>query len=119
MSFLSKAVLLFLLNWLDAQLTIFWVRAGLATEGNYLMALLLDQGDAVFLLVKLLIGFFTVYVLYRFSHLRLAERGLKVALGAYLLLMLVHAATALSALEQTEPALIILQLPQSILHLFA
>ena len=32
MSVFSKSLLLFLLNWLDAQLTILWVRGGVATE---------------------------------------------------------------------------------------
>jgi hypothetical protein len=35
---LSKSILLFTLNWLDAQLTLVWVRTNLATEGNGLMA---------------------------------------------------------------------------------
>lgn len=118
MSFFSKGLLLFLLNWLDAQLTIVWVRAGLATEANHLMAWLLDRGNAPFLAVKLLIGFFAVYILYRFSHVRLAQRGLKIALGVYVALMFVHAATGLSALGQPETALVLIRLPQSILHLF-
>src|SRR3712207_7389179 len=52
----SKSLLLFLLNWLDAQLTILWVRGGHATEGNGLMAYLLDLGNAPFLCTKLLVG---------------------------------------------------------------
>ncbi len=118
MSFFSKALLLFLLNWLDAQLTIFWVRAGLATEANNLMAWLLDRGNVPFLSVKLLIGFFTVYILYRFSHLRLAQRGMKLALGVYVALMFVHAATGLSALGGADNALVLLRIPQSVLYLF-
>ncbi len=105
MGALSKCLLLFVLNWLDAQLTIIWVRAGLATEGNGLMAHLLDIGNTPFLLSKLTIGASVAYVFYRFSHLPLARRGVKFALGVYMLLMLVHAATGLSALGFHAPEL--------------
>ncbi len=98
MTALSKCLLLFALNWLDAQLTIFWVRANLATEGNGLMAVLLDMGNGPFLAAKLLVGAFAAYVLYRCYHLTMARRGLTLVLGVYCCLMLVHAATGLSAL---------------------
>ena len=103
MSAFSKSLLLFLLNWLDAQLTILWVRAGVATEGNGLMAYLLDLGNAPFLLTKLLVGALVAYTLYRFNDLRLARRGLRLALGLYLALMFVHAATGASALGWHPP----------------
>jgi hypothetical protein len=97
MSASTKSLLLFFLNWLDAQLTIIWVRAGLATEGNGLMGRLLEAGDLPFLLTKLLIGAGVAYVLYRWAHLPIARRGLSFVLGLYLTLMFVHAATGLSA----------------------
>jgi len=103
MSPLAKSLLLFLLNWLDAQLTIVWVRAGMATEGNGLMAHLLNAGSAPFLVIKLLIGALVAYTLYRWSHLAVARRGLKLALAIYLMLMCVHAATGLSALGWHAP----------------
>jgi hypothetical protein len=99
----TKSLLLFALNWVDAQLTILWVRAGHATEGNGLMAYLLEAGNAPFLLTKLVAGAFAAYVFYRFSSVPLARRGLKLALGLYLCLMLVHAATGLTALGVVEP----------------
>ena len=46
---LSKSCLLFTLNWLDAQLTLLWIRLGVATEGNSLMARILEHGDLTFL----------------------------------------------------------------------
>jgi hypothetical protein len=98
MTALTKSLLLFALNWLDAQLTIVWVRANLATEGNGLMAVLLDMGNTPFLAAKLLIGGFAAYVLYRCYHLKMARRGLALVLGVYGCLMLVHAATGLTAL---------------------
>ncbi|MBV9928244.1 MAG: hypothetical protein JOZ96_24710 [Acidobacteria bacterium] len=103
MSVFSKSLLLFLLNWLDAQLTILWVRGGFATEGNGLMAYLLDLGNAPFLAAKLLVGGLVAYTLYRFSHLAVARRGLRFALGLYLALMLVHLATGASALGWHPP----------------
>ncbi len=103
MSAFSKSLLLFLLNWLDAQLTILWVRGGAATEGNGLMAYLLDLGNAPFLCAKLTVGGLVAYTLYRFSHLALARRGLRLTLGLYLALMLIHAATGASALGWQPP----------------
>ena len=103
MSAFSKSLLLFLLNWLDAQLTILWVRGGVASEGNGLMAYLLDLGNAPFLCAKLAVGGLVAYTLYRFSHLAVARRGLRLALGLYLALMLVHAATGASALGWHAP----------------
>jgi hypothetical protein len=98
MGTLSKSILLFALNWLDAQLTIIWVRGNVATEANGLMAYLLDMGNAPFLVTKLAIGGFAAYLLYRCSHLKLARGGLSLVLGIYLTLMLVHATTGMSAL---------------------
>ena len=103
MSVFSKALLLFLLNWLDAQLTILWVRGGVATEGNGLMAYLLDRGDAPFLSTKLLVGALVAYTLYRFSHVALARRGLYFVLALYVALMGVHAVTGASALGWHPP----------------
>ena len=103
MSAFSKSLLLFLLNWLDAQLTILWVRGGVATEGNGLMAYLLDQGNAPFLSAKLMVGALVAYTLYRFSHVALARRGLQFVLALYLTLMGVHAATGASALGWHPP----------------
>ncbi|MBC7933620.1 MAG: hypothetical protein H7Z38_23920 [Rubrivivax sp.] len=103
MSAFSKSLLLFMLNWLDAQLTIVWVRGGVATEGNGLMAYLLDLGNAPFLLSKLVVGALVAFTLYRFSHITLARKGLHFTLGLYLALMLVHAATGASALGWQPP----------------
>ena len=117
MSAFTKCLLLFVLNWLDAQLTVAWVRAGLATEGNALMARLLEAGDWPFVLTKLAVGGLVAYTLWRFSSLKLARRGLNFALGLYLCLMLVHAATGLAALGIVEPesALALLaRLPETI-----
>ena len=103
MGTLTKALLLFGLNWLDAQLTLLWVNLNVATEGNALMARVLAHGDMTFLVVKLAIGAFAALILYRCSHLPLARRGLTVALVVYLGLMVVHAATGCFALGWDGP----------------
>ena len=122
MTALTKSLLLFALNLLDAQLTILWVRAGFATEGNGLMARLLARGDAPFFLTKLLVGALAAYVLYRFSSFPVARRGMRLVLGLYLCLMLVHAATGLSALHVIRPDSVIAyaaRLPETLLAIFS
>ena len=93
----QQTFLLFTLNFLDALLTIFWVRNGFATEGNHLMATLLDIGDLPFLAVKIAIGGIAALVLWRWRSLRMARYGLAVALVIYISLMGIHLFTGLSA----------------------
>jgi len=104
---LTKSLLLFSLNWLDAQLTLLWLHLNVATEGNALMARLLSHGEWSFITFKLAIGAFAAIVLYRCRHLPLARRGLTVALGVYFGLMLVHAATGCLALGWHGPVLVL------------
>ncbi len=119
---LAKSLLLFALNWLDAQLTLFWVHSNIASEGNGLMSQLLKIGDAPFLLVKLAIGAFAAYTLYRCAHLPLARRGMQLVLTIYVALMLAHAATGMSALGWSEPLAIITyvsNMPYALITLFS
>lgn len=121
MGTLSKSCLLFALNWLDAQLTLLWVHLNVATEGNSLMAQLLAHGQFTFLGVKLIVGGFAAYVLYRCAHLPIAKHGLTVVLGIYVILMLVHAATGCVALGWNAPIVLISyleSLPNAVLSLF-
>lgn len=97
MLFARSTFLLFTLNFLDAVLTLFWVRNGFATEGNGLMAYLLDIGDLPFLIVKIIVGAIAAFVLWRWGNLRLAKYGLALALTLYIGLMGVHFITGLSA----------------------
>lgn len=97
MHLINQIVLLFGLNLLDALLTIFWVRSGVAAEGNQLMAELLNIGNFPFLMVKVAMGAVTAIVLFRYSNTRLARFGLTVSLALYLGLMGVHLFTGLSA----------------------
>jgi len=119
---LSKSCLLFTLNWLDAQLTILWIRLGVATEGNALMARVLQHGDLAFIGAKLAIGAFAAYILYRCAHLPIAKRGLNFVLGIYVILMLVHVATGCVALGWQTPIVVVDyvgSLPKDFLSLFA
>lgn len=107
MDTLYKSLLLFAMNWLDAQLTILWVRLNVASEGNAIMARILNFGEAPFLTVKLVIGAFAAYVLYRCAHMPLARRGMRLVLGLYLILMAVHVATGFSALGWQAPETVV------------
>lgn len=90
----SKSIfLLFVLNIVDALVTIIWVRNGLATEGNYLMATVLDIGELPFLAIKLGMGAFMAAVLLYGSQYRLAKLGTRIALVAYAGAMVSHVLT--------------------------
>src|SRR5688500_3328638 len=91
------------MNWLDAQLTILWVRLNVATEGNGIMAILLDHSENSFLSVRLAVGALSASVLYRFAELPSARRRRKVVLDIYLALMLVHVVTGFSTLGWHAP----------------
>lgn len=97
MHLFRETFLLFSLNLLDAILTITWVRHGVASEANGLMARLLDSGDFVFLSAKIGIGTITALVLLRWGNRRLARYGLTLALAIYISLMGIHVVTGLSA----------------------
>ena len=97
MHMFREIFLLFSLNLLDALLTIVWVRTGVATEANHLMARLLDIGDLTFLGAKLVIGTITALVLFKCANLKLARYGLSVALAVYISLMGIHLFTGLTA----------------------
>lgn len=92
-----QTFLLFALNFFDAILTIYWVHNGFASEGNQLMAGLLDAGYIPFLAVKLSVGAVAAIVFRHWGNLRVARYGLTFALGVYISLMGVHLVTGLSA----------------------
>lgn len=122
MGALSKSCLLFALNWLDAQLTLLWIRLGVATEGNSLMAGILEHGELAFLGAKLAVGAFAAYTLYRCAHRPVAKHGLTAVLGIYVVLMLVHVATGCVALGWQTPVVILSyigNLQNAFLSLFA
>lgn len=121
MGTLSKSCLLFVLNGLDAQLTLLWIRLNVASEGNALMARVLEHGELTFFGAKIAIGGFAAYILYRCGHLPIARHGLTAVLGIYAFLMLIHAATGCVALGWQGPIIVlgfIENLPHAFLSLF-
>ncbi|HSB29374.1 MAG TPA: DUF5658 family protein [Pyrinomonadaceae bacterium] len=110
MGTLTKSLLLFAMNWIDAGLTVLWLRLNVATEGNSLMARVLAHGEIPFLSVKIVVGGFAAYILYRCAHLRLAKHGMTFVLALYLGLMLIHAATGCAALGWNGPELLLVYL---------
>lgn len=97
MQLVAPTILLFALNLLDALLTIVWVRSGVATESNQLMARLLEIGNGPFLFVKIGIGLIAAVVLLALRRRPLARYGVAVALAVYIGLMAVHIFTGLAA----------------------
>ncbi|MCY7377484.1 MAG: DUF5658 family protein [Pyrinomonadaceae bacterium] len=93
----QQTLLLFVLNFFDAVLTIYWIHNGFASEGNQLMARLLDIGYVPFLLVKTAVGALAAAVLWNWGNLRLAQCGLTVVLTIYISLMGIHIITGLYA----------------------
>lgn len=119
---MSKSLLLFALNWLDAQLTLLWIRTNVATEGNSLMARIINHSETSFLVFKLAIGAFAAYTLYRCAHIPLARRGMSVVLVVYFFLMVIHAAIGFSALGWQAPMNVLAffeRLPRALSYLFA
>jgi len=98
MHLFRETFLLFLLNLLDAILTIVWVRSGVAPEGNQLMAKLMDMSDLTFLGAKIAMGTFAAIVLLRWGNRKLAKYGVAVALAVYISVMGIHLLTYLSAI---------------------
>jgi Domain of unknown function (DUF5658) len=106
MQFFCLAALLFTLNLLDGLLTVFWVRNGFATEGNQLMASLLDIGDLPFLAVKIGIGAIASIVIWRWRKFPVAQHGLTLTLLIYMSVMGIHFFTGLSAIGFLPDALV-------------
>lgn len=98
MHLIRGTLLLFLLNVIDAFLTLFWVRTGVAPEGNHIMAALLDSGDFAFLFAKIGWGLLTALVLLKWGHKSLAKYGLVFALTIYFCVMAVHLFTGIHAM---------------------
>jgi hypothetical protein len=78
-----------------------------ASEGNALMARVLEHGELTFLGAKIAVGAVAAYILYRCAHLPLAKHGLTAVLTVYAGLMLVHAATGCVALGWQGPVMLL------------
>ena len=97
MKLLRPVIFLFVLNLIDAVVSIGWVRNGLATEGNNIMAAFLDAGNTPFLIAKLGMGTLTCAVLLYGAEYKLAKVGVSVALFVYVCVMGLHVGTGLAA----------------------
>jgi hypothetical protein len=97
MQLFRETLLLFSLNLLDALLTLIWVRTGVTTEANHLMAQLLDVGDYTFLGLKLAVGTITAVVMLRWGYVRIARPLVSFAIVLYIGLMGIHIMTGLAA----------------------
>ena len=97
MNLWRSVAILFALNIIDAIVTIMWIRSGVTTEGNYLMASVLDFGEVPFFAVKIGIGIVTCGVLLYGSEYRLARVGSRIALAAYSFAIVSHILTGLAA----------------------
>jgi hypothetical protein len=64
---------LVMLNLFDALATLLWVRLGLATEANPVMAQALDTGPGLFILAKVMLVTLAVGLLWRLRGERLAR----------------------------------------------
>jgi len=94
---LRPVAFLFLLNLIDAIVTMGWVRTGTSSEANHLMAAFLDAGNIPFLAAKLGMGALCCGVLLYGSEYKLARIGVSVALAVYVCVMGLHVGTGLAA----------------------
>lgn len=83
------AILIFLLNIIDAFMTMHWVKHGIAEEGNPLMAPLLAH-PILFLSVKLTLVALGIYLLWKNHHEKLAMIGLFALLTIYGFILNIH-----------------------------
>jgi hypothetical protein len=82
--------LIFLLNVLDTGFTMFWVETGLGSEANPLLRRLAHEDWGLFLLVKIVLVGFGLWVLWNFRSSKLVEAGLRIVLTVYLGVVLYH-----------------------------
>ncbi len=78
------------LNLVDAVLTLFWVRAGLAEEANTLLDELVNQHELVFVLVKLALVGMGAWILWRRRQSPTAVVAIFVAFIVYYAILLHH-----------------------------
>lgn len=80
-----------IMNATDAVMTVFWISAGLATETNPLMDLLLSLHPVFFVVGKLALVFLGVGLLWRYRYMRSAMVGVVLVAAVYYGVTLVHA----------------------------
>jgi hypothetical protein len=75
----------------DAVATVWHIARGVAVEGNPLMEPLIEQNAILFFFVKMTITALCLLVCYRFSHLRTARLGIRLAAALYVMVSIYHA----------------------------
>jgi hypothetical protein len=88
------AALVIILNLLDAVWTLCFVQAGVAAEGNPLMATALTHGPLGFMIAKLGLVSFSVLLLWRLRHRRSAIVALASGATAYCVVVAYHLSNA-------------------------
>jgi hypothetical protein len=88
LAWLSSAVVI--LNLLDAIFTMFYTKAGYASEANPLMAVTLASTPVLFVLAKLSLVSLGVLLLWRMRHRTFAAVGLVTSAAAYSLVVVYH-----------------------------
>ncbi|MCC7000441.1 MAG: hypothetical protein IT370_37935 [Deltaproteobacteria bacterium] len=78
------------MNLLDAVFTLIWVTSGQAVEANPLMAAALERSPLWFMVSKLTLVSFGVFILWRARARRMAVGALALSLVAYCVLMWHH-----------------------------
>jgi len=81
---------LIVLNLLDAVFTLYWIRAGLATEWNTLMRDLVVENAFAFVAVKLALVSLGAFWLLRFRRYKLVAAGLLISLVSYVAVVFHH-----------------------------
>lgn len=87
------------LNLIDALMTLAVVMAGLAIEANPVMAAALDHGPHVFILTKITLVSAGMWVMWRFRTHRLALVGGALTFAAYIGVSVIHLQSASALLH--------------------
>ncbi|MCH2187919.1 DUF5658 family protein [Myxococcota bacterium] len=101
----ALVVSVLLLNILDALFTMLWIQRG-GSEGNPVMAWVLELGNSAFLVQKCLIVGIWLILLLVHKNFVIARVGLWVLAAVYSLLMIYHVALVLFGVPTTDPLLL-------------
>ena len=94
--------IIFLLSCLDAAFTLALIKTELAVEANPLLVVLLDHGDAYFVLTKIFLTFAGCLILFSVRHTRSARIVIACMLFLYVLLTGYHFFGAWSSMDFME-----------------
>lgn len=91
--------IIFFLSCLDAAFTLAWIKTDLAVEANPLLVVLLDHGDAYFVLTKIFLTFAGCLILFAVKHTKSARIVIGCMLFLYVLLTGYHFFGAWSSID--------------------